>query len=1337
MAASGPSEDPVSRLAAALRELQQAAGTPPPSELKRQGQAQVPPIVLPSSTVSDWLRGKSAPSESRAFLFLVDYLRRRAQRTGSTYVPPTTAQWQILLERAQGHRRSNQGGRPTRDHEDTEIGPSGSRVTVTSAYLEQVRRIAPPDLVAREAELAELARFCLDPGQDAYAWWQAEAWAGKSALLSSFVLRPPAEVAEHVRLTSFFITARLAAQDTREAFTQVMLEQLAGLLGEPLPPVLPEATREAFLLDLLSRAAAACKQAGRRLVLVVDGLDEDRGVTAGPGAHSIAGLLPADPPHGMRVIVAGRPNPPVPGDVPDWHPLRDLKIIRPLRPSRYAGDLQRLSNQELRHLLRGSLAERDVLGLLTAARGGLSDRDLEELTGVPRWDIEEILHTAAGRTFTRRASQRTSGLGADTYLLGHEELQAAAEGYLGGRRLADYRDRLHVWAATWRVLGWPSNTPEYLLGGYYRLLDQNGDLPRMTELAGDLTRHNRMMRVTGGDTIALAEVHRALDRIAAQDAPELGQALALAYHRDQLSNRNSHIPAELPPIWATLGRPLRAEALARSIGHPAVRAKALAGVAAALAAAGQHEHAIAVAEQAEEAARSLTFPFSSIQENILASTSRVLTAPGQHGHAPAKAKSHRGHADRQAKTAAEIAAALAAAGQQEYAAALARQVQGTARAVDSRHLQSSALAAVATALAAAGLYEHAVTVVHAVTERERQAGALADITASLAAAGQRKQATKLARLAEATVQSIGRRAPSPHELDQKAKLLADIAEALAAAGQHESAAAILRHAEAVAQSMSWSHSRDETLADVAGALAAAGQHQRARTIAQSITRGECQAKAWGRIAKALAVAGQPDQAAIAAGQAEAAARSITSTEDTALDDKEMDLLIDAARALVAAGLPDHAAAIAGHAEALAGSIGISTWRATSLTSVAIVLATAGRLEHATRVARSIADPDRQVQALVDIVEVLAEAGQREHAIAVAGEAEALARSIVDPDRQVRPLADLVEVLAEVGQREHAVAVAGEAEALARSTIDSDEQKDRAWASAARALAVAGQHERGVEAAQSVSAKHWKAQAMADVAEALAAAGQHEYAAAIAGQAEALARESTWGYGQMEEAMVVVARSLAATGDCEHAAALAEEAEATARKHANLHWSPSEAQAGAAEVLAAAGRHERAIEIAESITGDSKQKALTGIAKALAAAGRHERALEIVQSISGQDWKAQAMADIAKSLAAAGQHEHSTALARQAEALARSATDSSMQAQALAGVAEALAATGDFRTGNQAAAIACTIGEWTTPLKAVLSLMPSAITPLMQALQTGPGSARSTRSGAGERGPRPE
>ena len=102
---------------------------------------------------------------------------------------------------------------------------------VRSAYLEQVRRIAPERVVDREDELAELASFCTEPDRGSYAWWQAAAWAGKSALMSWFVLHPP----PGVRVVSFFITARFAGQSDRGAFADAVLEQLADLLGGRCP----------------------------------------------------------------------------------------------------------------------------------------------------------------------------------------------------------------------------------------------------------------------------------------------------------------------------------------------------------------------------------------------------------------------------------------------------------------------------------------------------------------------------------------------------------------------------------------------------------------------------------------------------------------------------------------------------------------------------------------------------------------------------------------------------------------------------------------------------------------------------------------------------------------------------------------------------------------------------------------------------------------------------------------------------------------------------------------------------------------------------------------------
>src|SRR5207302_3693863 len=162
---------------------------------------------------------------------------------------------------------------------------------------QQVLRIAPPELVGREGELAELAAFCTasDPAS-CYMWWRASAWAGKSALMSWFVLHPP----RGVRVVSFFITARLGDQSNRAAFVGNVLPQLAEILGRRgKPAYLEKTTRDAYLLDMLTDAARTCQTRDERLVLVVDGLDEERGVTTGPDAHSIAALLPARPPAGM------------------------------------------------------------------------------------------------------------------------------------------------------------------------------------------------------------------------------------------------------------------------------------------------------------------------------------------------------------------------------------------------------------------------------------------------------------------------------------------------------------------------------------------------------------------------------------------------------------------------------------------------------------------------------------------------------------------------------------------------------------------------------------------------------------------------------------------------------------------------------------------------------------------------------------------------------------------------------------------------------------------------------------------------------------------------------
>ena len=153
--------------------------------------------------------------------------------------------------------------------------------------------------------------FCAGP--EIYAWWQAGPWSGKSALASWFVTHPPVGV----DIVSFFITGRLAGQADSDAFLDAMIEQLNALgpAGGPAPPA--AGVRVGMWLSLLAGAAAWAEERGRRLVVVVDGLDEDEAGASPPrGRPSIASLLPRRPPPGARFIITSRPDPGLPDDVP-------------------------------------------------------------------------------------------------------------------------------------------------------------------------------------------------------------------------------------------------------------------------------------------------------------------------------------------------------------------------------------------------------------------------------------------------------------------------------------------------------------------------------------------------------------------------------------------------------------------------------------------------------------------------------------------------------------------------------------------------------------------------------------------------------------------------------------------------------------------------------------------------------------------------------------------------------------------------------------------------------------------------------------------------------------
>ncbi|MEV6305986.1 hypothetical protein AB0M02_41700 [Actinoplanes sp. NPDC051861] len=419
-------------------------------------------------------------------------------------------------------------------------------------YRSWVRQtLAPDELRGRETELAELTAFCIADEGPAYAWWQAPPWAGKTALMSWFALHPPAGA----KVVAFFVTGRVAAMNNRYSFTDVVGAQLADLAGTQPAPPFSESVRDIAFLDLLTAAVEQCRSIGERLVLLVDGLDEDHSRWP-EGGHSIAGMLPARPPDGLRVIVSGRPLP-LPADVMDEHPLRDPAVVRPLGGSAHGRTIRADAERDIRRLLNGTRTERRLLGLMTVAGGGLSRSDLTELAGARPAEIDACMGTVGGRAFTRRGDT-------GSYLIAHDQLREMSESLLGDRLLNKHRNRLSRWNDLYRDRSWPEGTPGYLLQDYFQLVAADGDLAGTVSLAVDQRRQDRIRQMYGSDTLALNQIATAQRVVAASEFPPLGLMADLALSRLRIVTRNAEIPVELAATMVRLGHPDHAEVAVRS-----------------------------------------------------------------------------------------------------------------------------------------------------------------------------------------------------------------------------------------------------------------------------------------------------------------------------------------------------------------------------------------------------------------------------------------------------------------------------------------------------------------------------------------------------------------------------------------------------------------------------------------------------------------------------------------------------------------------------------------------------------------------------------------------------
>ncbi len=588
-------------------------------------------------------------------------------------------------------------------------------------------------------------------GEDAvgtgYWRWLAPAWSGKTALMAEFALNPPAGVV----VLAFFITARMAGRSDRTAFLATLQEQLRAYLQDP---DIECASYGGFHYGL-QRAAENALSNGCRLVLLIDGMDEDSGVESAVSGYSIAGLLPRVLPDGLRIILAGRPNPPVPSDVAPDHPIRSTSINHCLTESAVARAVREDAERSLEALIAAGGISLDLVGLTAAAGGGLSSADLASLTKeYTARRIEVVLGGATGRSFQLRPAQWAVHEHSPValYSFAHQELLTGARHLLPVRLMQDYRDRIHEFVASYREAGWPADTPEYALMGYPQMLRERRDAQRLTALAIDQVRQDRMWQVTGSDTRALVEISDSFTLHRAAIEPDLTACVQLSHYRDLLKQKALNIPLGAIFAWAQAGHILKAVALISVRVEFALNDGRLFGfVLNAALEAGETDIVMAGVH---------SIPNTQAKDAALRHCSLLFSATGRWGEATEAARSISSPILRTSALV-SVAQALVKEARTDEAVDLAYSAAEMARTIASPDRQASVLADVAEVLAKVGKKDEAVDLAYSAAEVARtittpddQAPALADVAKALAKVGKKDEAVDLAYSAAEVARTI-------------------------------------------------------------------------------------------------------------------------------------------------------------------------------------------------------------------------------------------------------------------------------------------------------------------------------------------------------------------------------------------------------------------------------------------------------------------------------------------------------------------------------------------------------------------------------------------------------
>ena len=394
--------------------------------------------------------------------------------------------------------------------------------------------------------------------------WKGIEKAGKTALIIEVASRG----IDDTDIVPFIIKTERAGMDNRRAFASITLAFFAQLAGKAhTPPVADTARLPLQWLHSLCEAADACASVGRRLLLLIDGLDEDSALgRTDAGSASIASLLPADSnqlPRNVRILVTTRPMPALPRDVPPSHWLHDDSYWQRLRPIAVAE--QSVEPSEIDSIMDSALGC-SVVAFILAAEGPLTSADIATLTQTPVTKVERLLSRRTSRNLV--AVDLGAGVG---YQIGHAStaerivlnLSPSLRDIPNPRRqprwselqreiLRPFRAQINAMADACEAAGWPlASTPRYLASSSFVLssLSSADGLERATRLLTDPSRQQTVRILSDDADEPAAQIWKVAQRLDPKRPEDFRSIEALLDSLEHLAD-----DAEGRSIAATLKR---------------------------------------------------------------------------------------------------------------------------------------------------------------------------------------------------------------------------------------------------------------------------------------------------------------------------------------------------------------------------------------------------------------------------------------------------------------------------------------------------------------------------------------------------------------------------------------------------------------------------------------------------------------------------------------------------------------------------------------------------------------------------------------------------------------